>query len=391
MGYYLRFTSLPIVILLVTLVILNAGDALLITGVIGIVVLFAGDALMGDDIEDANPQHTFFLNFLLYSHLPLLLLVSTAFMWQIAPGDWMGIGATLESMGWDVMSNHREFSLLDGIFAGGFIAGMIGAGGSLVGHELTHRTSDKVAMFFGRWLLAFSNDAAFSIEHVYGHHRHLGTDKDPATAKRGENLYSFLIRSSIFTYVSAWNIEKARLETKGDSVWGPKSRMMTGNLMSLSLFVCAYLIAGWLGVFAWLAMSVGAKLALEAVNYIDHYGIVRDGNTPVKPHHSWNSNKKFSSIWMYNLTRHSDHHARGEVPFWNLKAYPELLMMPYGYVGTLALSACPPLWRRVVHPLLLTWDNTYASADEVKLAKEANAASGCDILSQADSLPLYAA
>ena len=44
-------------------------------------------------------------------------------------------------------------------------------------------------MFVGNWLLAFSWDCTFAIEHVYGHHKNVGFPEDPATGKRGENIY----------------------------------------------------------------------------------------------------------------------------------------------------------------------------------------------------------
>lgn len=391
MNYYIRFTAFPVVMLLSLIAILNAGDALLYVLGFGLLIVLLGDALFGDDIEEADPKHTGILNFLMYTHLPLLGLIFMAFLWQLAPGDWLGIGAMLESTGWQVMSNHLEFSFFDGFLSAILVAVMIGAGGTIVGHELTHRTSDKIAMFFGRWLLAFSNDCSFSIEHVYGHHVRLGTPDDPATARRGENTYRFIVRSTIGSYLSAWELEKERLDKLGFSIWGPKSRMMTGNLMILSLYVVAFAAAGWFGVFCWLLTSMAGKSLLEFVNFIEHYGIVRNrATTPVLPRHSWNSNKLFSSVWMYNLTRHSDHHSRGDAPFWDLKAYPETLMMPFGYAGTVMLCACPPLWRKVVDPMILEWDRIYASEEELALAKKANEESGSEVLIKACSSDLYA-
>lgn len=390
MTYYFRYLAFPIAMFVGLLTLLQGGYALLVFTLAGIVLMLVGDAFLGDETEEAHPKYTKILNGFMYAHLPLLFLILIAFLWQIAPGDWLGIGATLESFGWSVMANHQQFSFFDSALAIVIVGIMIGAGGTIVAHELTHRTSDKLAMVIGRWLLAFSNDCSFSIEHVYGHHIRLGTDQDPATARRGENIYKFIIRSTIFSYLSAWQIEKSRLAKKGQSVWGIHSQMMRGNLMILSLFLLAYIAAGWVGVAYWFVASMFGKSLLEFVNFIEHYGIVRNSDTTsVLPRHSWNSNKRFSSVWMYNLTRHSDHHARGDAPFWDLKAYPDTLMMPYGYVGTLLLTIFPPLWRRKVDPMILEWDRKYASSEELRLAKQANEASGSALLLQANQDPLY--
>ena len=63
----------------------------------------------------------------------------------------------------------------------------------------------------GRWLLAFSIDTGFAIEHVHGHHRHVCTPRDPATARRGEYVLGFALRSIIDGNRSAFRIEAERL------------------------------------------------------------------------------------------------------------------------------------------------------------------------------------
>ena len=92
---------------------------------------------------------------------------------------------------------------------------MIGMVGTIPAHELTHRTWDRVSMLIGRWLLAFSFDTVFSIEHVYGHHRYVSTEEDPATAPRGRNVYAHIVASTVKGNVSAWHIERRRLPPQG--------------------------------------------------------------------------------------------------------------------------------------------------------------------------------
>ena len=66
-------------------------------------------------------------------------------------------------------------------------------------------------MWTGNWLLAISWDNAFAIEHVYGHHKHVGLFKDAATARRGESIYIFMIRSTIIEHKNAFKIEKSSI------------------------------------------------------------------------------------------------------------------------------------------------------------------------------------
>jgi hypothetical protein len=278
--------------------------------------------------------------------------------------------------GWDMQVARATITsgnLVGGVLTCGLL---IALAGTNVGHELTHRTWDKTAMIIGRWMLAMSCDASFAIEHVYGHHLNIATKKDPATARRGENTYAFIIRSTIFSYLSAWEIEKTRLAKRGLSVWSWHNRMHAGNLMSLTYFIGFYLAAGWLGVGAFLAASLWAKSLLEFVNYMEHYGIVRVPGTKVEPRHSWNANQRISGYVLYNLTRHSNHHAEGDAPFWRLSPYPDSPMMKYGYLTMIVFTMVPPLYRKMMIPKLKDWDQRFATPAERKLAQEANAASG---------------
>ncbi|MNT36922.1 Alkane 1-monooxygenase 1 [compost metagenome] len=104
--------------------------------------------------------------------------------------------------------------------------------------------------------------------------------------------------------------------------------------------------------------------------------MVRNPATPVQPRHSWNTNRRISSWTMFNLTRHSHHHAQGEVPYQDLKPFPDAPMMIGGYLTTIVVALIPPLWHKLMTPRVLAWDRDYATAEERRLAREANARSG---------------
>lgn len=231
-------------------------------------------------------------------------------------------------------------------------------------------------MLIGRWLLAFSFDTSFAIEHVYGHHRYVSTSGDPATAPRGRNVYFHIIASSIKGNLSAWQIESKRLKRKGQSRFGWHNAVLRGQLMSLLLVLAAWAIGGWPTALFFSVCALGGKALLEIVNYMEHYGMVRNPATPVQPRHSWNTNKRISSWAMFNLTRHSHHHAQGEVPYQDLKPFPDAPMMIGGYLSTIIVAMLPPLWHKLMTPKVLEWDRHYATEEERQLAAEANARSG---------------
>ena len=57
----------------------------------------------------------------------------------------------------------------------------------------------------------------FAVEHVYGHHKNVGLPIDPATAKRGESIYAFIIRAIINEHRDAWKIELKQCKKKNKS------------------------------------------------------------------------------------------------------------------------------------------------------------------------------
>ena len=124
-----------------------------------------------------------------------------------------------------------------------------------------------------------------------------------------------------------------------------------------------------------------AKSLLEVINYTEHYGLVRVPGEKVRPHHSWNSNSVMSSIYLYNVTRHSSHHEKSSLKYWELRPYKGAAMMPYGYLSMLYLAIfLPVVFHRLMSKKLVEWDNKFASKNERLLAVEQNLSSGIPFL-----------
>ncbi|MDH0896077.1 MULTISPECIES: alkane 1-monooxygenase [unclassified Pseudomonas] len=382
--HYLKFFLFHAIGLLAVVAIL-AGGAWVTFGLLGVLAIYLiGDAVCGDDTSTPRFEHPGILTFQLWLALPLLAGIVFAALWSVSAGDFLGFGAALGRLtGHDLLAardataagHHVSTWLLTGL--------MIGMIGTITAHELTHRTWDPVSMLIGRWLLAFSFDTVFSIEHVYGHHRYVSTTEDPATAPRGRNVYWHILASTAKGNLSAWKIESKRLARKGQSRFGWHNAVLRGHLMSVLLVAAAYAIGGVGAALFFVACALWGKALLEIVNYMEHYGMVRNPATPVQPRHSWNTNRRISSWTMFNLTRHSHHHAQGEVPYQDLRPFPDAPMMIGGYLTTILVAMIPPLWHRLMTPKVLAWDRDFASAEELALAAQANARSGIAALRRA--------
>jgi NAD(P)H-flavin reductase/ferredoxin len=378
---YVKYFALHVIGLL-SVVALFAGGAFLTAGLLAVVAIYVlGDAISGDDTSTPRFRRPGVLTAQLWMALPLLSLIVFCSVWSVSPGDPLGFGAWVtRRTGYDVIAARDATTFGQHVSAWIVTGLMIGLVGTIPAHELTHRTWDRISMLIGRWLLAFSFDTTFAIEHVYGHHRYVSTTHDPATAPRGRNVYFHIVASTLKGNVSAWNIELDRLGKKRLGRYSWHNAVIRGHLMSVVLVAMAFAMGGWRGAAFFTACALGGKALLEIVNYMEHYGMVRNPETPVQPRHSWNTNRRISSWTMFNLTRHSHHHAQGEVPYQDLRPYPDAPMMINGYLTTILVAMIPPLWHRLMIRKVLAWDRDYATDEERELAAAANARSGIPLL-----------
>ena len=240
--------------------------------------------------------------------------------------------------------------LVGRITAMGLMCGVIGIN---VGHELGHR-NNRLDEFWGEILLLTSLNTHFLPYHNGGHHFNVATPKDAATARKNELLYIFWIRSHFTSYIQAWQIENKRMKDSEKNWLHIQNRMIIYTLANLILLGTIFFFYGWFGLVAFLGAAVFGILLLETVNYIEHYGLLRNKNEygryeRVKRTHSWNSDHVVGKIMLFNLSRHSDHHYNGSKHYQLLKSLPESPQMPTGYPGMMLLSLFPPLWFKLMN------------------------------------------
>ncbi|MEZ4830235.1 MAG: alkane 1-monooxygenase [Bacteroidia bacterium] len=230
-----------------------------------------------------------------------------------------------------------------------------------VAHELGHRAS-KGEQFLAQMLLLTSLYMHFFIEHNRGHHKYVATLRDPATARKGEPLYAFWIRSIRDGYLSAWKIEYERLKKADLPVFSTANQMLMFQLFQLQFLVAIALIWGLPSMLAFMAAALVGVIELETVNYLEHYGLLRKETRPgyfekVQPWHSWNTNRTLGRILLYELTRHSDHHYRASRKYQILRHFGDSPQLPQGYPGMMILATVPPLWFRVMDKKLEELEN----------------------------------
>jgi alkane 1-monooxygenase len=174
----------------------------------------------------------------------------------------------------------------------------------------------------------------------------------------GESFYAFWPRTVFGSFRSAWSLESARFERMGKSKWTIKNDILNAELMSVVLFAVLTAVFGW-DVLPYLVLQavLGFSL-LEAVNYIEHYGLLRQKLENGRYErcmavHSWNSNNQWSNVFLYHLQRHSDHHAHPTRRYQALLHVDEAPQLPSGYATMIVLAICPPVWRKLMDKRLV--------------------------------------
>lgn len=251
----------------------------------------------------------------------------------------------------------------------GFLLGfatLTGGIGITVAHELGHKKS-WLERFYSKALLMTVSYMHFYIEHNRGHHVLVATPDDPATARKNENFYAFWVRSVFKGYTHSWKLENERMERRGKPWYSLSNEMIWYAVLPLvfcalltGIFSAAFERFTWEVPVFFFAQSFLAFTLLELVNYVEHYGMQRREVSPgryerVNPLHSWNASHMLSNFFLFQLQRHSDHHAYAFKRYQILEHYDESPQLPFGYPAMVLLALVPPLWFSVMNSRLESW------------------------------------
>ncbi|MCH7829850.1 MAG: alkane 1-monooxygenase [Proteobacteria bacterium] len=238
-------------------------------------------------------------------------------------------------------------------------------------HELGHKNS-KLEKLLAKIVLAVPAYGHFTVEHNRGHHKYVATHHDPASARMGESIYKFAFREIPGAFLSAWAVERERLESRGKTVWSANNQILQPYALTALLSVLLLVAFGWKVVPFLMIHNIFAYWQLTSANYVEHYGLLRkigdDGKLePCQPHHSWNSNHIFSNLVLFHLERHSDHHSHPLRRYQSLRHFENLPRLPNGYFGMYVLAYMPWLWFKVMDPRLMELPHVRGDLDNVNI------------------------
>ena len=243
----------------------------------------------------------------------------------------------------------------------GMTLGMGVISGNIVNlaHELGHR-KNMFKQFMAKLSLMQILMMDFFIYHNHIHHRWVGTENDPGSAKRGENFYYFFAKDVIGNTIGAWRVEVKRLANKNyPPITWANQLLQYSICQGVFLYIILHFF-GFSGLAYTLICSFFAHFVLSQLNYIQHYGLRRKKNKngkyeKVSDNHSWNNPSFWSSAMLFTLPRHSEHHNKASIPYQILKELEYAPRHPFGYPTMMILCLIPPLWFYIMNPLVIEY------------------------------------
>ncbi len=298
------------------------------------------DPLVGNEETNHDPADEQRLEQKMLFRIMLWITVPVAFAVTLF-GHWLLTQSPLT--GWEITGFLVSLTL-----ATGFLA--------TVSHELCHH-GQPIDRFMGDLLFVPIFMCDFHVYHNFMHHTHVATPNDPASARYGEKIYPFLIRSIIKKTQTAWQVEKLRMQRNGKPTWHPSNLMVRFLGMQGAWLILLVSLFGFWSIPICFVQYVFPRLLLAVSDYLEHYGLGRhqlaDGSyEKVRPNHAWDDSTLVSSMLFCQIDRHSDHHTNVGRPYQMLRVMDEAPRLPHGYLSMIPIALIPPLWRLRMHPIV---------------------------------------
>ncbi|PCJ15289.1 MAG: hypothetical protein COB04_13485 [Gammaproteobacteria bacterium] len=339
------------------------------------------EPILGEDNENYEWQFPNVFLGMMYLYAMGTFATFLGFLWVMGHahngGDLLSIAAATHAItGFDMLAVHANDGLLEYARATLLFSVTATIGTVSIGHELCHRTHEPLSVFFARAMGSLALFSYYAVEHPYGHHLTAGTPHDSSTALRGESVTTFFFRTFKQDYEIVWEIEKIRLEKLNQPLWSHHNSLLLGYAAEFLLILTVAALTGFVGLLFFAVAILNAHWGYKVGVYGQHYGLVRDPESPLEVHHSWGCTNKVTNWFVDGIGRHADHHLAPQREFWNLEPYREGPQYEFGYFKTMAIARRKKSWDKLMVPKLIEWDKNYATPEEKLLAMQANEKSG---------------
>jgi len=232
-----------------------------------------------------------------------------------------------------------------------FVGMANGIFGMTIAHELLHRTG-RTAYVVADALLMAALYGHFRVSHLDVHHRLVATQADPATPTEGETLYKFFGRSIVDGFALSLKIEAQRLAALGYRPHSLRNLAVRSLVAGVALIAMISSIFGAPAVVLFVGQALIAVYTLEALNYVQHYGLSRrdspDAQITSEGSLAWDWDGPFTNWLMLDLGAHNEHHGEPKTAKRGNCRINPALRLPGSYLLMIAVASCPPLWRAIM-------------------------------------------
>ncbi len=295
--------------------------------VFSLIILALLETLLTENRSNEVDQNTFFPDAILYMHVSIQVLCIASLIYSVWAYEFTVLQYLLMALSTGINS---------------------GASSIVVAHELIHRNS-FFHRFLGKFLLFTACNFYFFVDHLRVHHKWVGTHRDHATARYGESVYLFFIRSISGQIMESNKMESVRLKNVNPVVFFLSHYVISSVALTVVFCYGIYETVGLKAVAVFILQALIANFLLEYTNYIEHYGLTRKDGERVTEKHSWQTDKVISRYFLIDLSRHADHHYHASKPYHTLKSYESAPVLPGGYVNMIYFALYPPLWFKIMH------------------------------------------
>ncbi|HUO55321.1 MAG TPA: fatty acid desaturase, partial [Rhodoblastus sp.] len=285
--------------------LLLGGVWISVSLLIVIAIVIVGNAKFPYDLTEPENPPQGLLDVLARLGLPLMLANGLLLVHYFTAGDPLHLVAALRHFGVNLDAARAASSPFDkavAIFSTGYQWGVAQS----TAHELSHRLHSRRDRAIAQWMGALAFEPIFALHHPYCHHRLVGLPDDPGTARRGESLYAFMPRSFVGNATFAAQAEAARLKRLGLPFFSWRNRFLVAWLIPLFYVAVVLAIGGLPSLLAFLATALVARVILESVAYLQHYGLIRLPGERMDERLSWDVYLTVTCAMLYNVSRHSD-------------------------------------------------------------------------------------
>lgn len=243
-----------------------------------------------------------------------------------------------------LVASARAMRALPVEFAGlTLAAGVLSAFAMAHIHEAMHR-GNRLSMLISDGALALAGYPHYRIVHQL-HHGHVGDPRFGSTAHAGLSVWRHVGRSFFSALRTSIAFELGRARH-----WS-ENRLLGPLLASAAVVIFFTWNGGRLGALFYVGQGVVSVFVVEAIGYVQHYGLCGATDFSEDRQIAWDVNFWLSNRLFVNNGLHTHHHLEQTQSYDHLVCVGQPL--PGGYLHMFGLALIPPLWFSVMNQRLL--------------------------------------